>query len=219
MDKELGWFLERFNRPTHFVSAPEDAALRFKGKLPDALLAYWKELGFSGFLDGLFWLTNPDDYEGALEEWIGDTSIMEEDSYYVIGRTAFGDLFLWGERNGYKYVVSPCLGWILQKDGSRDKIATYGADAAMKSFFAIMNRGRCDMDGSDKKPLFDRALAKLGPLQADEVFAFEPSLIAGGKAQVESIAKRNIHVHLSLLAQFGHREILDRQVLTRKAFS
>jgi hypothetical protein len=57
-----------------------------------------------------------------------------------------------------------------------------------------------------------------GALGQDEVFAFEPSLILGGKAVVHNIVKRNVHVHLALLAQMGHREFLDREALAKKAF-
>jgi hypothetical protein len=217
-DKHLDAFLEEFGQPTQRVVAPPEVIERFRGKLPDKLLGYWQELGFSGFADGLFWLTSPDDYEGALEDWVGDTAIMEEDAYHVIGRSGFGDLFLWGDKNGYKYVVNASMGWILQKDGSRERIATKGADSALQAFFAVMSRRRCDMDGADKKPLFERAVAKWGPLAPDELFAFEPSLIAGGTPKLESLAKRNAQVHLSILAQLGEREILDREALTRKAF-
>jgi len=218
LDKHLNAFIEEFGQPTTEVRADEQAIERYRGKLPDQLLSYWRELGFSGFANGLFWLTNPEEYESALEEWIGDTPIMEEDAYYVIGRSAFGDLFLWGEMNGYKYIVSACLGWILKNDGYREKIATRGADAAVRAFFAVMSRERCEMNGSDKKPLFERACARVGDLGSDELFAFEPSLIAGGSAKLESIARRDVHVHLSLLAQFGHREILDGPALMRRAF-
>jgi hypothetical protein len=75
---------------------PLSSIERYRGKLPDQLLAYWEENGWCGYADGLFWTVNPQDYEAALEAWIGDTPLMEEDSYYVIARSAFGDLYLFG---------------------------------------------------------------------------------------------------------------------------
>jgi hypothetical protein len=169
-------------------------------------------------MNGLFWITNPEEFEDDLEVWLGDTPIVEEDAYYVIGRSGFGDLYLWGEKNGHKYVVQGARGWVLQEDGDRAEIATRGNEAPLKRFFAVQDPNYSDMTGVDHAPLFGRAVDKLGPLASDEVFAFEPSLVAGGSQTLESLAKRNVHVHLSVLAQLGHREVLDRQALTRKAF-
>ena len=219
MDKHLEAFFEEFGPPTTRVEAEKATIQRLSKVLPPALLGYWAEVGFSGFADGLFWLTNPDEYEGALEEWIGDTPIMEEDAYYVIGRSAFGALFLWGARNGYKYVVNASRGWIVQTDeDDRALILSQGADASIHLFLDVISRRRCDIKADDRSPLFEQALSSCGPLKPDEVYAFEPALVAGGAAKVGNLVKRNIHVHLSILAQFGHREILDREALTRRAF-
>ncbi|WP_439853678.1 T6SS immunity protein Tdi1 domain-containing protein [Pseudomonas yamanorum] len=51
------------------------------------------------------------------------------------------------------------------------------------------------------KPLFQRALAKLGPLGADEMYAFEPALCIRGKADLKHMKKVDIHVHLMILDQ------------------
>jgi len=218
MDDHLEAFLERFGPPTARVDAAADVIERYEGKLPAKLLEYWRLLGFSGFKDGLFWITNPAEFEDDMDAWVGDTAIVEDDAYHVIGRSAFGDLFLWGRKSGYKYVVNPANGWVLQKEGDAAEIASKGDEQPLRRFFAILTTSYCDHQGDDKKPLFERAIAKLGPLASDEVFAFEPALVAGGTPRLSHLAKGNIHVHLHLLAQFGEREILDRKALTRKAF-
>jgi hypothetical protein len=76
---------------------PETLAC-YKGKLPDVLLGYWQEYGFCRFNGGLMFIVNPEDYEPALEEWIGDTPIAKQDDYHVVTRTAFGELELWGQK-------------------------------------------------------------------------------------------------------------------------
>jgi hypothetical protein len=217
-DKHLNAFLERFGAPTQPVPAPREVQEKYRGVLPSQLISYWQQLGFSGFKDGLFWVTDPSLYESALESWLGDTPILEEDAYYVIARSGFGDLYLWGTKTGHKFVIHAPRGWILKKDGDQAEIGSTGADSVIKRFFAIKTPAYADMDGADRRPLFERALQQHGPLKHDEVFAFEPSLIAGGEARLESIAKRNISVHLDLLSQFGRREVLDRQGLAGKAF-
>jgi hypothetical protein len=218
MDEDFAWFLEQFGDPTESVRVQPETGERFRGKLPDQLLAYWNEVGFASFKNGLFVLTNPDEYEPAFEEWVGDTELVEKDAYYVIARTAFGKLFLWGTKTGYMYDVNPVQGWIYGEDRHTGDIGAGNADECLARFFSGTNPEDLDIKDADGKPLFERAVAKLGPLAMDEVFAFEPALTAGGTAKLDNLAKRNIHVHLSLLAQLGPREILDRQALARKAF-
>jgi len=223
VDKYLAAFIDEFGQTTSPHSAAPDVLEKFGGRLPSRLLEYWKELGFSGFSDGMFWITNPDDYESAIEEWIGDTPIMEEDAYYVIGRSGFGDLYLWGEKNGHKYTINPANGWILQRgEGRESQIDEGGADKAISVFFSVNDKFLCDVQGttasSDRGPLFSHAVAKFGPLAHDEVFAFEPAPVLGGSERLDRIAKRNIHVYLSLLAQASEREILTPRALRKKAF-
>ncbi|EIV8469437.1 hypothetical protein MA794_004145 [Vibrio vulnificus] len=58
-DEALAFFLSKFGEPTTLVSASSTEIEKYRGKLPDQLLEYWRIVGFSGFVDGLFWLTNP----------------------------------------------------------------------------------------------------------------------------------------------------------------
>lgn len=218
MDKYQDAFVEEFGQPTCMVPAGDQRLLEFETKLPPRLISYWRTFGFSGFKNGLFWITDPTDYEDALDTWLGDTKILEEDAFHVIARSGFGDLFLWGERSGYRYLIKPARGLILAKDGAQAEIGTQGPDGPLARFFAVVDCDYCDMSDAAGHPLFERAVARLGPLASDEVLAFEPSLIAGGTPDIKSIAKRNVHVHLALLAQFGRRELLNRQALTKKAF-
>jgi hypothetical protein len=218
MDKYFDALQEEFGPPTATRSVPTSVIETFRGKLPDKLLTYWREHGFCSFHDGLFSLVNPDDYEAELEAWIGDTRVVEYDAYYVIARSGFGDLLLWGTKTGHKFKIRPNHGWVLELDGDSAEIATAGSDAALEGFIATKTAKFFDEKDVDREPLFDRAVKMLGPLGPDDIFAFEPALVAGGAARLENIVKRNVHVHLNVLAQFGQREILDRQALTRKAF-
>lgn len=221
-DIHLDAFIEEFGRPTQRRRALGKVIDKYAGKLPPRLLAYWKDLGFSGFADGLIWITNPDDYVGALQEWIGDTPIVDEDTYHVIARTGFGHLYLWGEKNGHKYTIDPLDGWIRQHGEGESQIDDGDADKALGIFFATRHIDRCDQEGatdtSSDEPLFAHAVAKFGPLAADEVFGFAPSPMLGGSTSLNCIIKCNVHVHLSILAQMGDREIVSLQSLIRKAF-
>ena len=62
-----------------FASTPvsTETLAKYRGKLPDRLLEYWQEFGFCGFKDGIFWLTNPEDYEDILTEWLPEFGTEE----------------------------------------------------------------------------------------------------------------------------------------------
>ena len=218
VDEDFAWFLEQFGAPTASQRVSSRTIAKFQGKLPDQLLEYWQRFGFCSFRMGLFSIVDPDEYEEDMETWIGDTDIVERDSYYVIARTSFGKLFLWGTHTGYMYNITPSLGWVYAEDRHSQKIKTEGADKYLRYFFSALTPESVDSKGNDRKLLHDRATAKLGQLGSDEVFAFEPSLMTGGEAKLENIEKRNVHIHLSVLSQLGHREVLDRAALTKKAF-
>ena len=218
MDKEFEWFQKTFGQPEHSVPADDGIINKYRGKLPDRLLDYWKTFGFCGFSNGLFWLVNPDEYDFAIDEWLDDTPVVEEDAFHVIARSGFGSLFLWGEKTGYRYELDCPRGWIVQQDGNSAAIAEGRADLALARFFAIRRRDHADFNDSRGEGMFDRLVKKHGALSRDEVFAFEPSLMIGGSPTIGTVAKRNVYVHLSVLAQLGQRELLDANGLARKAF-
>lgn len=218
MDIDFDAFLEEFGSPTSAEPASPATLEAYRNRLPARLLGYWQSHGFCSFRNGLFSIVNPADYESDLEAWIGGTPIEEEDAYYVIARSGFGDLLLWGARTGYRYRIKPVRGWILQLDGDGAEIGSKGPDSAIGGFFSSKTAKYFDEKDDAGKPLFERAVGKLGALAVDEVFAFEPALRAGGSANVGHLVRRNVHVQLSVLAQLGPHEILDRQALARRAF-
>ncbi|WP_394392902.1 GAD-like domain-containing protein [Shewanella woodyi] len=69
----------------------------FEDKLPTRLLEYWQEYGFCGWGEGLLWVVNPADYADILTTWLSDTPFENADNYYVIARSAFGELIVWGK--------------------------------------------------------------------------------------------------------------------------
>ncbi|WP_254304049.1 GAD-like domain-containing protein [Shewanella sp. VB17] len=100
LDENLEEFLREFGQPTsqRFPTASE--VEQYRGILPDRLLEYWQEIGFSGYMDGLFWIVNPADYDDVVERFLESTDFPELDTYHVIARNAWGKLHLWGKKQG-----------------------------------------------------------------------------------------------------------------------
>jgi hypothetical protein len=221
-EKNIETFFEWMGKP--FITTPvsKETLEKFKGKLPDRLLEFWRVHGFCGFRDGLFWITNPDDYEPALEAWFGDTPVVEKDSYYVIARTAFGKLYLWGTRTGARYeLLSPEWGWLHDSGDVRAErdIRDGKSDWLFSVFLALRGPpSKADSKDDNDKPLFERAVKKFGSLATDEMFAFSPALALGGEKLLTNLSKVDIHIHLDLLAQMLERRMLDKRSLAKAAF-
>lgn len=205
-DEDFEGFIEDFGEATHrsAVSASDIAAWR--EVLPDQLLKYWEEEGWCGYADGLFWTVNPSDFEDIKNEWLKDTPLERLDKFHVIARTAFGKMFLWGEKTGNSVVISPYTNVIsgLEKNLQRE---IDDPDFYIRTFFGFLTKNRCDVKDEDGRKLFERALKKLGPLQSDELFGFEPALVLGERIDLNNIRKLNADVHLTILRQLDSPEL------------
>jgi hypothetical protein len=209
MDEYFEDFLvsSRFGPALASRPVPPEKIAKFKGKLPDKLLEYWHLYGWCGYADGLFWTVDPDEWEDELEDWIGDTDFMERDAYHVIGRTAFGELILWGEKTGQSIKVVTSWGMIFPSFDP-EKTSRRGPDLALQMFFAVVSRKSFDTQDEKEEPLFQRALAKLGPLDHNTMYGYVPALALGGKAMLDNLQKLDAHVHLNIIAQVTERKIM-----------
>lgn len=186
---------------------PPEKIEKFRGKLPDQLLAYWQEYGWCGYAKGLFWTVDPDEWEDVLEDWIGETPFMERDAYYVIARSAFGELVLWGTRTGQSLKIVPSYGWAIPAVDV-EKFQRRGADRSLQLFFGSTSKDSYDLNDLKDRPLFEQALARLGPLDHDTMYGFVPALALGGQPTVDCLQKLDARVHLSILSQVTELQVM-----------
>ena len=209
MDQFMKNFLdyEGFGPPFASCSVPRAKIEQFRGRLPDKLLEYWQEYGWCGYAKGLFWTVDPDEWEDELETWLGDTPFIESDAYYVIRRTAFGGLILWGEKTGQSIKVNTAWGMIFPSFNEAE-FKKDGPDLSLQLFFSSFSKDRIDLLDEDGGRLFERALKKLGPLDHDTMYGFVPALALGGGPKLENLQKLDVHVHLNILSQLTERKIM-----------
>ncbi len=201
-DEYYRLFMKKVGDVTHQTPVPELSFKKFQGVLPDQLLKYWREEGWCGYANGLFWTVNPEDYSGLVELWLSDTPYEEIDDYHVIARTAFGKLHAWGARNNRSLVISCPTNSLVAID---KELRTPEEDPtlAMQIFFSSKSKKGCDLKDATGKSLFDQALKKLGPLAPNEVYGFEPALVAGGANRVENLSKLDLFAHLTILRELA----------------
>lgn len=201
-DEDFDFFISNFGEATERADVPPASLAKFEKKLPDRLLKYWAEEGWSGYANGLFWTVDPEAYEDILDLWLEDTLFEEIDVYHVIARTAFGKLYAWGEKTGPSLTISCPLHALVALE--RDLKGTVkNPDARIANFFASKTRNECDLKDVSKKSLFDSALHKLKELGPTEMYGFEPALIAGGQMSSDHLKKVDLDVHLTILRQLA----------------
>lgn len=193
MDEAFSIFLEEFGSPIEHREVQRSSIQRYRGKLPDQLLEYWREHGWCGYGEGIFWMVNPQDYDDVVESWLKGTELERFDNYHVVARSAFGDLYLWGEASGASLKITS----ILSRYHVHNSI--YVGDKMDAGVRAFMVSKRADTN--DYGNLFKPAKRKLGRLQPDEMYGFTPALMLGGLDKLEHLEKVKAVEHLMLLSQ------------------
>jgi hypothetical protein len=201
-DEDFQYFLDGFGPQIERREAPPSSMGRYQNRLPDRLLGYWDEFGWAGYADGLFWIVNPQEYEGALSSWLSGSVFEGKDSFHVIAMGGFGELYVWGERFGFSFTIIPSESWIVpQHDFSTPQM---DIDLHIRCFF--LSEERSYMDTYD---LFEEACARLGKLKSGEIYGFQPALALGGAVAVENLQKVSAVEHLTFLAQLEDLSILQ----------
>ncbi|NWC90842.1 MULTISPECIES: GAD-like domain-containing protein [unclassified Pseudomonas] len=193
MDEIFSIFLETFGGPVDRLEVPTSSIERYRGKLPNQLLEYWVEHGWCGYGEGIFWIVNPQEYEGVVASWLKGTKFEELDTYHLIARSAFGDLYLWGEKTGFSLKITSVLSKVVIKNF---EVSSVEMDRELQGFLLSRN-----VDSNDYGELFKPAKKKLGTLRHDEMYGFVPALMFGGPDTLDHLEKVKAVEHLILLSQ------------------
>lgn len=207
LDEDFDYFYndKGFGPPISSEPVSEELISKFKGKLPNKLLEYWAAFGFSGWGNGLFWLVNPDEYQDVLDVWLDNIETPPHEEYFVIARSAFGDLEIWGTLHGRCFTISTTMNQIFP---SMEEMKKGEDNFLIQMFFATQNQKYLDLKDFKNKPLFARAVKKYGELTKNEMFGFEPALVLGGEVKLENVRKLPVISHLQLLASLDTPRIM-----------
>ncbi|OON62784.1 hypothetical protein B0920_04950 [Massilia sp. KIM] len=197
--------------PTSLRRQPSaEHAKILSGHLPEKLFEYWREVGLGGFGDGLFWLVDPIEYSPVAKAW-AEAGGLDSGGLWIIARSAFGQLFLWDESTTSIVTISASDQTIYRSD-ARTAPVPEEADLHLSIFIGMQNPDDLDLEDVNEKGLFRRALKKLGPLNDNEMYGFEPALVLGGMPVLENLRKVSAIEHLLLLPQLGDVEIVSMAI-------
>jgi len=195
MDVVFSIFLETFGAPIGQQPVPPAAIDHYRGKLPNRLLAYWQDHGWCGYGDGLFWVVNPQEYQKVVASWLAGTHFEACDTYHLIACSAFGDLYLWGEKTGSVLTIAAFHSRYIEgahSSGDEER------DNKIHGLLMWLMT-----EGTYFDELFDPARERLGTLGVDEMYGFVPALMLGGSGSLERLKKLKVVEHLLLLSQLS----------------
>lgn len=197
-------FVSRFPAVEGAETVPDSVVEEYRGRVPDALLGWWQQFGFSAFGDGYVWLCDPREWTPNAEFFIDAADQLPEgvdvDRLVCFLRSSFGEMVLWDQRFGPVLRIIPALGEVLIDDAStaveRDRDRTIAAS------FSSIRAGMDHRDAHDDSSLFEKALAEYGPLAHDQVYAFNPALLVAGDASrtVDHLSIQPAAAHLAYLS-------------------
>lgn len=205
MDEDFAALIKALPIQEPRLQPTQDQIDAYTGKLPNLLLNYWRDYGWGAFGDGLFWLVNPAEFAGALKVWC--QGVINIDDAFVVGRGAFGKMIVWKKGHGKFMHILPLEHQIFTFKENKHVLAGKD-DLPFGIMISQIDSESVDFEDEREKPLFRRALKKLGALGPDEMYAFEPALSLGGSAQLSTLAKVKIEEHLNFLAQLREPEVL-----------
>ncbi len=195
MEEYFEYFLKRMGPSVHRREAPLSTRDRYKDRLPSLLISHWEKYGWSSYGDGIFWTVDPAEYDVFIPDWLAASGINHPETFQVIAKSAFGDLYLWQEKTGSRLKICAAYARYLY---SKANPQTRDPDISVESFFAAKKPENNDFEG-----LFQGALKTLGPLQPDEMYGFVPALALGGTADLRHLQRIKTIEHLTFLSQLS----------------
>jgi len=198
MDDNFAFFLKNFGPAFDRREVPEASLNRYHGKLPEQMLAYWREHGWCGYAEGLFWTVNPEDYEELVDMLLEGTELADKDRFHVLAKSAFGALYLWGEVTADSLIIDTyLLRYLFDPRENLQRDLNFDA----RLFFGTQKR-----DINDVEDYFQPALKKLGRLAHDELYGFVPAYPLGGSLEFNNLQRLKDVEHLMFLAQLDSLE-------------
>jgi hypothetical protein len=208
LDEDFDGFMEDFGEPFGNVPIVEEVVEAYRGRLPEQLFAYWRELGSCGFGEGRFWMTNPAEYEEILNDWLEGTIFEDRNDLSVIARNAFGELYIWAKGKGKVLTINPHVNVMFYvPETDKNELSSDDEDKKMRYFWGFLDIEE-DYEDENDKPLFDRTFKKFGRLHADEMYGFSHAPALGGKETFENLDVVKLGVYHDIARQLGGVQVV-----------
>lgn len=196
-------FQEDMGEADEVLAIDEELVKKYEKILPNELMYYWKTYGLTSFYNGIFWLTNPDEYKELVKEYLETTVLSNRKDIYVVGRSAFGNLLLWEVNKGGTISIDLFTNMVCLK-AAEDRYTLEGEhnEYEMNRFIGNEEPKYMDKNDSSGKALFERCLKKFGKLEANQIYGMKLHPALGGSKGIKNIDKVDLFVYSDIQLGF-----------------
>lgn len=204
----------RAGPPSDVQEVPSEIVESYRGRVPEALLEFWQEVGWCSYQNGYFWVCDPRMFAGVLAEVFKDDPEYADSDFVIFKYDAFGKLYGWSNR--YKIVMLDIAAYnpvfSTQEDEVRPETPEPWSDEKYIANSIALAREEREYYAENDLNDFERGLASLGRLRDGEIYGYSPAFALGGSGAPETLIKAQIVEHLLMLVQFV-RIGIERYVL------
>ncbi|WP_290002617.1 GAD-like domain-containing protein [Faucicola atlantae] len=166
--------VSKFGEPTQQYPAAEQTVEKYRAIFPKNIIDIWQSEGFCQFMQGLYYFTNPDDWQAVVDAWLKGTDFEKMGRFYAITRTGFGVLRVYHPETGTGIEIDIIKNII---SGSiKNRITEREREISVGTYLILGDLERSDFFiGESEELIFKPALKKLGALGEYDMFAFNPA--------------------------------------------
>lgn len=209
-----------YGKPVEFVPADHAIEALKDSGLPPLLFEYWKEYGFSKYLDGYFQMVNPLDYEAAIADWLKGSPFEGADRFFAIRMDAFGNMQVWGARLGSVFNIKVDYHAIYKTGYNDEAMIRSGKGGQMVEglLYDVLAEKVVPTSKNGRIRLFHKAKEKLGVLGPNQIYSLSPAAPLGGQMELKHLKIAHAPDYLAMLPEIAPVREMTMQDLARMAF-
>jgi hypothetical protein len=155
---------------------------RLAGRIPEVMRMILQKEGWCSYREQIFWMCDPDDWSPAAHAWF-----PKSPSPQVLGRAAFGDLFVLDE---IFWLTLPHQSVILTEVNDSNRF--FGRTLTSKTFML-----------QTELPRLRAARDQAGSLEWDEMYTYVPAFALGGSEETSKLERVKAREQLVILSQLA----------------
>ena len=203
--------LERFGPPDGDGPISDAEAKSYLGRVPDALITFWRAHGRGSWRDGLYWMCDPEPLMPIMRDLFRNDPEFDPELLVPICRNAFGEIVAW-HPTLKAVTVDVNLGSVSNTDITTREINGVRLYDDNNAISSGATSSLTSIDGwvsaTTGQPVFPEVLARLGPIHEQEVYAMAPHFRMGGAGEPEDFTIGGLVEYLGFLIQLGPFERL-----------
>lgn len=191
------------------LSLADDALSAFDKAIPSPLVDLYRAVGLCSIRGGRLQLCDPTTFRGILALVFGQDEQFGHESCHAFAFSPFGTLYCWSDE--FALVIVDLIGGKVTSRGALGKIKPGSKVENLIYLPFSLSDDALDLDDDDGRPLFLRAVERLGEPDLGECLGFFPALAFGGPRRLDHLRRVRAPEHFAIIAQASEFRLVDVQ--------